>query len=348
MRVFEELAANQHIQFVLATHSPHLSAASPAGALRAVIDGQVHPFATTPSRWTSWTRWAQFDRMEIIPLLKTKAVVFVENRDDRDYLQMFARKLWGEAKTNRVWEGLCFLFTYQEPIAANVKRLARQVKDLLNSGSLGGVAAGRQPRFLVIGDRDYRSAAKIKELRKGLEKAAGVSEFKLDLGCEVWKRNEIENYLLDPQAIEQAVVASLADPAQTAAARSVVQEAIASGLEQLKEQARIRIAHQLQHSDYTFRGDFTKTDRESRGIIEQEWGDGFALCDAKELLSLIRKSLQTHHLRARLTESAIVECMASVPADVRSVLRRLQQHSAATPRNRKQRKAPEGAKGGTA
>ena len=83
-----------------------------------------------------------FDRMEIIPLLKTKAVVFVENRDDRDYLEMFARKLWGEAKTNRVWEGLCFLFTYQEPIAANVKRLARQVKDLLNSGSLGGWPPG--------------------------------------------------------------------------------------------------------------------------------------------------------------------------------------------------------------
>jgi predicted ATPase len=342
MRMFEELAEKNGIQFVLATHSPHLLAASPAGSLRAVIDGKAHPFATTPEQMDVLDTLGAFDRMEIIPLLKTKAVVFVENRDDRDYLEMFARKLWGEAKTKKVWEGLSFLFTYQEPLAASVNRLARQVKDLLNTESLGDLAGGRQPRFLVIGDRDYHSKATVKELCKEVEKAAKSEDFSLNLRCVIWTHNEIENYLIDPQAIETAVMSSVAEPAQQAKAKTIVKEAMKSGLEKLKEDARMRISQQLQQSDHTFRGDYTKTTLQSNKIIEEEWGDGLSLCDAKKLLSHIRQELQTSKVGGRLAESAIVEAMSAVPADVEAILKRLREHSVATLRKRKQAQTAKG------
>jgi hypothetical protein len=262
-----------------------------------------------------------FDRMEIIPLLRTKAVVFVENRDDKNYLKAFAIKRWGELKAAQVWEGLSFLYTYQEPIAADVKLLARQVKDLLNAPSLGGLAKGTSPRFLVIGDRDYRSKKATLEAKKELEQKAQSNDFKLDLNCRIWQRNEIENYLLDPRAIEEAVISRLASPDQEAEARAAIKEMLPMEIEKLKAAARVQIGSKLQQQSSEYRGDFAKTTKEVERILAEEWGEGFALCDAKKLLSSIRAGLQTRKIRAKLVEEDIIVHMQNVPEDVEHVLR---------------------------
>lgn len=327
MRVFEELSVAHQIQFILATHSPHLLASSSPGSLRALIDGKAHSFATTPEQMDILDTLGAFDRMEIIPLLRTKAIVFVENRDDRDYLKMFAKKLWGEVKTQNIWEGLCFLYTYQEPMAADAKRLARQIRDLLSSNRLGSLAGGRQPRFLVIGDRDYRSLPMVKKQARELEKQARSDDFKLDLKCYVWTRNEIENYLLDFEAIKQAALSSQPLGQQKIRVETVIDEVMQQELKALKEDARIRMASQLQQSDPKYRGDYSKTTREAQALIEAEWGDGLGLCDAKKLLSALRTALQTKQVRARLSESAIIKQMVSVPKDVKTTLNLLKKHA---------------------
>jgi predicted ATPase len=327
MKVFEELAINAGIQFVMASHSPHLLAAAPSGSLRAMIEGRAHAFAQTPEQMDVLDSLGAFDRMEIIPLLRTKAVVFTENRDDRDYLKMFAVKFWGEERAAKIWEGLSFLFTYQEPISADVKRLARQVKDLLNAPSLGDLAVGQQPRFVVVGDRDYRSEASAEAARSDLESKAKSDDFKLDLACSIWKRNEIENYLLDPAAIEEAVVSTLRDITREQEARDAVGESISKHVAALKEDARIRIAGKLQHDNYEYRGDYAKTTKEADRILEKEWGDGLALCDAKRLLSGIRADLQSLRIPVRLNEADVVRHLSEIPKDVRIVLQRLHQLS---------------------
>ncbi|MBL9158386.1 MAG: AAA family ATPase [Verrucomicrobiales bacterium] len=351
MKVFEELAIDPGIQFVMASHSPHLLAAAPSGSLRAMIEGRAHAFAQTPEQMDVLDSLGAFDRMEIVPLLRTKAVVFTENRDDRDYLKMFAVKHWGEEKTARVWEGLSFLFTYQEPISADVKRLARQVKDLLNAPSLGDLAVGQQARFVVVGDRDYRSEASSEAARNDLESKAKSDDFKLDLVCSIWKRNEIENYLLDPSALEEAVVSTLRDSSLEQKARDVVKASLSKNLVSLKEDARLRIAGKLQHENHEFRGDYVKTTKEASRILDEEWGDGLALCDAKKLLSGIRADLQSARIPARLNEADVVKQMSEVPKDVRIVLQRLQQLATPTqavrPRRRRMAKVAAPKKGVT-
>ena len=324
MRIFEELAQEPGIQFIMATHSPHLMSAAPSGALRAMIEGRAHAFAQTPEQMDVLDTLGAFDRMEIIPLLRTKAVVFVENRDDKDYLKEFAIRLWGQPKAAQVWEGLSFLYTYQEPIAADVKRLARQVKDLLNAPSLGDLAKGSQPRFFVVGDRDYRSKRAASEAKKELEDKAKSNDFKLDLSCSIWQRNEIENYLLNSAAIEAAVVSRLAEPNQEAEAKSALKEIILAEIEKLKQAASIQIGSKLQQQSSEYRGDYAKTTKEVERILADEWGDGFSLCDAKKLLSAIRVGLQARKIRTRLSEKDIISQMPKVPDDVASVLRAIQ------------------------
>ena len=340
MRVFEELARAEGLQFILATHSPHLLAAAPTGSLRAMIEGRAHAFATTPEQMDALDSLGAFDRMEIVPLLRTKAVVFVENRDDRDILEMFARKLWGEAKTRRVWDGLSFLFTYQDPISADVKELARPVKDLLNSKELAKIGGGRQPRFLVIGDRDYRMEEGLVKAKRALEKEAKGENFKLDLRCSVWSRNEIENYLLNRDAIDQVVVKNLRLSSETASAKAAVKEAIVQSLDVQKTEVQVRIAGKLQHEDPDCRNDYIRATKRSREILEAEWGDGFALCDAKKLLSQIQWELQKRKIQTRLTEWEIVKAMSQVPEDIADVLKLLKKHASIPKRNRKATGAP--------
>lgn len=337
MHIFADLVEDDGLQFVLASHSPHLISAAPPGSLRAMIEGKAHTFATEPEQMDLLDSLGAFDRMEIVPLLRTKSVVFVENRDDRNYLELFAKKLWGDAKTRKIWDGLSFLYTYQEPVTADVKRLARQVKDLLNTDGLSHLHGGRQARFLVIGDRDYRSDASAKKARKELEKKAKGSEFKLDLRCSIWSRNEIENYLLEVKAIEKAALKTAKDATQTEAIKTAVHEAIKESLVAQKAEVQIRIAQKLQHEDPDCRNDYVKATRRSEEILNQEWADGMALCDAKKLLSHIRSTFQTRKLKTGLSESDIVEAMGEVPDDVVRVLKMLKTHTSTPSAIRKTR-----------
>jgi predicted ATPase len=338
MGVFEDLARDQGIQFVLATHSPHLLAAAPEGSLRAMIDGRAHPFAQTPEHMDVLDTLGAFDRMEVVQLLRTKAVVFVENRDDRDILWLFAEKLWGDRKAREIWDRLSFLFTYQEPISADAKQLARQVKDLLTATELRDLAGNRQPKFLVIGDRDYRSAERLKEAWRETEKKARGPEFGLDLSVHVWSRNEIENYLVDREALLAAAASARDSKHKQSLVRKVVGDAFDKAMVTLREEAQMHIAAKLQHEDHALRGDFVKTSRRAEEILAAEWTNGSGLCDAKRLLSGIRRVLQEKGIRTRVTIPDIIGAMKSVPEEVAAVLKKMQRLGYA-PRMRSARRA---------
>jgi hypothetical protein len=70
-----------------------------------------------------------------------------------------------------------------------------------------------------------------------------------------------------------------------------------------------------------------KATRRSGEILNQEWADGMALCDAKKLLSHIRSTFQTRKLKTGLSESDIVEAMGGVPDEVVKVLKMLKSHT---------------------
>jgi len=318
LRIFCELAQDEGMQFLIATHSPHLLAAAPPGSLRICQAGRAVPFATTPERIRILESLGAMDRMEIVPLLAHRAVVFVENRSDRRLIECFASKRWGPAKAKAVWDGVSFLYTYQEPVSAGVLDLARQVRDLLDAHGLGPLATSRPVRFLAIGDRDHRDAASRRGAMREIARKAKSSAFKLDLKLAIWERNEIENYLLDARAILKALDRQASDDSAWKAKRGAFEKALQDAIESLREDARQKLASRVQTEDRRLSYQ-TATER-ADAILAREWGDGTGLCDAKAVLSKLRAWLQAQKLPLRLAEEDIIDAMDEVPRDVARIL----------------------------
>lgn len=178
MAMLVRLAREEGFQFVLATHSPQLLGAAPSGSVRICARGRVVALAADPEQLRLLGDLGAMDRMELVPLLTNRTVVFVENRSDRKLLEFFARRHWGVAKQQEVWRSLTFLFTYGSPVESHVLDLARQVRDLLNESGLE--QKGKAVRMIAIGDRDYRTDASRRKVMAEHGKKAQTKPYGMD------------------------------------------------------------------------------------------------------------------------------------------------------------------------
>ena len=322
MGVLERLAREEPAQFILATHSPQLLSAAPGGSIRVCMDGAVVPFDVAPAQFRLLEDLGAMDRMEIVPLLTNRAIVFVENRSDQKLLEQFARKHWGENKQQEIWRVLTFMYTYQGPVEARVLDLARQIKNLLNSPD---ISLAQPVRMLALGDRDYRTdASRRKELRAHATRAKS-SAYQLDLTLRLWEANEIENYLLDRTAL-LATLGREADEQGIARRWSSQQRKFVDELDSLlneqREPVRQALATRIQNDDRRLALS-TALDRADE-FLSRAWQEPTRWCDAKHVISRLRAWLQEQGLPLRIAEDEIVEAMDVVPIDVQRVLREVQ------------------------
>ena len=321
MRILARLGSEERVQFVLATHSPQLLNAAPEGAVRICMDGRVAALRVEPDQLRLLEELGAMDRMEIVPLLTSRAVVFVENKRDRNLLQQFARKHWGEKKQQDIWRGLTFLYTYRSPVDAGVLDLGRQVRDLLNSPD---IASGRPVRMLAIGDRDYRTDASRRTVLRTHASRAKTDAYQLDFKLLLWDANEIENYLLDRTAI-LTVLDRQADERQLGTVWKQQRQAFVAELDRLldaqREHVRQSVATRIQQEDRRLALK-TALDRADQ-FLNARWEDPERWCDAKAVLGDLRTWLQSRGLALRIAERDIIGDMAAVPADIRKALRAL-------------------------
>lgn len=321
MRILARLGSEERVQFILATHSPQLLNAAPEGAVRICMDGRVAALRVEPDQLRLLEELGAMDRMEIVPLLTSRAVVFVENKRDRNLLQQFARKHWGEKKQQDVWRGLTFLYTYRSPVDAGVLDLGRQVRDLLNSPD---IASGRPVRMLAIGDRDYRTDASRRTVLRTHASRAKTDAYQLDFKLLLWDANEIENYLLDRTAI-LTVLDRHADERQLGTVWKQQRQAFVAELDRLldaqREHVRQSVATRIQQEDRRLALK-TALDRADQ-FLNARWKEPERWCDAKAVLGDLRTWLQSRGLALRIAERDIIRDMAAVPADIRKALRAL-------------------------
>lgn len=321
MRILARLGSEERVQFILATHSPQLLNAAPEGAVRICMDGRVAALRVEPDQLRLLEELGAMDRMEIVPLLTSRAVVFVENKRDRNLLQQFARKHWGEKKQQDIWRGLTFLYTYRSPVDAGVLDLGRQVRDLLNSPD---IASGRPVRMLAIGDRDYRTDASRRTVLRTHASRAKTDAYQLDFKLLLWDANEIENYLLDRTAI-LTVLDRQADERQLGTVWKQQRQAFVAELDRLldaqREHVRQSVATRIQQEDRRLALK-TALDRADQ-FLNARWKDPERWCDAKAVLGDLRTWLQSRGLALRIAERDIIRDMAAVPADIRKALRAL-------------------------
>jgi len=118
--------------------------------------------------------------------------------------------------------------------------------------------------------------------------------------------------------------------------RDIVSAAIAEQREAVTE----RLAARLQDRDR--RQNLTTCMSEARKLMDAEWGDGSAWCDAKKVLSAARAWLQSKGIPAQaLTHKNIIAAMTNVPADIVKLVKALVKlaRSDASPARRKPRRS---------
>ena len=316
MRILVRLAAEEETQFVMATHAPQILDAAPEGAIRVCAGGRVDGFTPTSASLSLLQDLGALDQMEIVPLLTYRCVVFVENRTDRRLLEAFAVKHWGESRRERVWRRLSFLYMYGSAAEPAVLSSARQVHDLLTSA---GIAPGPTPRMLAISDRDWRTDRDRRQTLRDLDRKAG--EAPMAIRFLMWKRREIENYLLDQVAAlatldEQARVAGLRDQWEEKRGAFIGEWRRLVAVE--REQVRRRVASRIQQQDR--RLDLGAAMRQADAFLESELDSLEHWCDAKRVLSALRGWLQANGLPFRLRDRELIGALSEVPKEMQAAL----------------------------
>ncbi len=326
MDALTEIATGENLQFVIATHSPQLLRAAPASAIRICKSSRIINFKPGPDQLELLDDLGVMERMELVPLLQGRRMVFVENRDDRKLIELFAKQHRGQEALSFL-NRITFLYTYQEPISSGVLQKARQINDLFKEPDLLDLGGKSSIKFLAIGDRDYRDDEAIADEIAKMETKSQQNESKFDFRLRIWQRNEIENYLLDQDASLRSLkqdVESRNRLDEWEAIENEFIEVFDRTIQQQREQIIERKAGLIQQADR--RLDLTAAMKQSREYFETRWtGNGTSWCDAKVVIAELRKWVQAKGLSpGSLSQARIIQNMQTIPTDMVQLIEELE------------------------
>ncbi len=244
-------------------------------------------------------------------LAKSRRAVFIEGKDFK-ILSGFARKLKKQAVANRS------NFAAIQVDGYNPQKVSEFAKGM-------EIALGTTIMKAVIFDRDYRSDDEVAEMRDQLK------EFTIFV--HIHDRKELENYLLEPKAIDRALGMRVADHNKRTNSTIVFNEKAEEIFKSLTEKMKYRMVAQF----LSKRGPFEKS--KNRGLdqatvnqklieeFEEIWSSlsgRLAIVPGKEFLSQLNQYLQEHY-KVTLTVSAIINAMLpeEIPEEVKELIEKL-------------------------
>ncbi len=313
---------NEGVQVIAATHATELiTTANPE---------QIISFAnTTPHRLHVRTEVlntvANLGGLENLALLLIDSyskVVIVEDKYDESLLRLFMRQILGAQEYGLVQSRLIFLHHHARPSGDSVRKLLEALRQAFRATKPIEVKA------FVIADRDY---ALEEQLTMELEKyTRPEGPFAANQTWHIWQRLEIENYLLAPNAIVNAVLKSA--PAGTPPLNPTKQtllELLEEAIESSRNAVRKRLIdafHDRNRIEKLGWQASTVTEK-AEEFLEQIWHgeQRFLWCDAKEVvLPALRETIQQQY-DVTLTDRAIIEALTpdDVPSDLREALEKL-------------------------
>jgi predicted ATPase len=252
-------------------------------------------------------------------IAKTRRVVFVEGLDFQ-LLSGFARTCGMQRLANRAD------FAVVQTEGFNPRRavdLAAGIEKTVGSKVL---------RAVVL-DRDYRSDVELAEVKADLAKAG----FKV----HIHRRKEIENYLLDPGALQAALVTRLRERARRSGGAVKAAPDLKSYLASCMEHFRHDVFAQLlaRFTDFKKRSaahlDHATVAAELSREFERKWsesGGPEAMVPGKDVLAKLNSKLQ-EELGVTVTDAQICSqfTRATVPSDVKELLDMLDAFGKADP-----------------
>lgn len=244
-------------------------------------------------------------------LAKSKRVVFVEGKDFQ-ILSMFARKLDKQTVANRSDFAVIPVEGFNPQ---KVSDFSKGMELTLGTGLLKA----------VIFDRDYRSEDEIAKVRKDLSKFANVAH--------IHTRKEIENYLLEPVAIDRALTRRIAEYNKRTDNNIEYNKKAEDILGSLTEVMKSKISGQFLSKRIDFEKaknpglDLATINQRLLEKFEEIWNNlssRLELISGKEILSLLNKYLQEQY-KITLSATAIISAMhqEEVPDEIRKLIEEL-------------------------
>lgn len=249
-------------------------------------------------------------------LAKTRRAVFVEGKDFQ-VLSRFARKLRKITIANRADFAVVPTNGFNPTKAKNLKEGMELTLGLkVNAG--------------IILDRDYRSDEERKEIVK---KCKGFSEF-----VQIHSRKEIENFLLNPKAIDRAARKRVSSQSERTGVKVEYTDCAEDILSEFATEQHSYVSTQHISKRVIFekgRGSGINSEKATQHTIEwlsQQWEEGLnsrlKLISGKSALSFFNQKLRDQY-GVSVTSSAIIDAMnvEEIPDEIVELISEMQKLS---------------------
>ncbi len=253
-----------------------------------------------------------FDNIQIAQLQEFRRMIVVEDQDDWKFLQVFGKKILGAANWQKVERRLAIYPAKGNPCRQDMKKLRKQLTSLFKLNLTGSPL-----KFFVIADWDYHPFRE-----KLLQK---LSEIDPNIEYHIWKRAEIENYMLVPSAIERIVKDK--NGIETLSNGPLI-DSYHVAIEESKEIVEEKVAKAIEdYSNVEKKGwDIVRKNRAAKKMMNEIWeADKPALADAKAyVLPKIKRWLQESKY-AQFSDLALAESIYrdEIDPEIVNVIRRV-------------------------
>lgn len=296
-------------QVLFATHSRELiTRVSPENILSLEDDGAKR-LQVAFDVYDALDRLGSIDPTQLATIQAYRRIVVIEDESDRSLLASFCAKSLGADKWQQVERRLGFCYSKGNPWKQQgLDRLRGMLQQMITVG-------GQALQIFVIADRDYHP--NVEELESQL-----VSP---NLQVHIWRRTEIENYLLNISAIRRLLrerddqmeldEQELQDEFERLieASRGTADDGLVQALDEVRKRQRER-------------WDAATMNRMAREYLDQNWASHrIELADAKDIvLPGIKRWLQEHEIGA-FSDHSLAEAFLrdDLPDEVHLLAQRL-------------------------
>lgn len=252
-------------------------------------------------------------------LAKSKRVVFVEGKDFQ-ILSLFARRLRKNQVANRSDFAVVPVGGFN----------AQKVRDFSKGIEL---TIGSEILKAVVFDRDYRSAQEVKEELKNLKRVVTFAW--------IHNRKEIENYLLDHNAIIRAINSRIEEQNKRCGTNKIFKEDIQLLIINITEEIKTYVLAQFLSKRKEWEQaknpgyDESTINMSLMDEFEKLWDDfdnRMAIVPAKKVFIKLNKYLQDNY-DINISTNLIISCFKrqEIPADIESLVRKLDEFRCDSP-----------------
>jgi len=305
-----ERLVNQGKQVLLATHSRELiTRVNPENILS--LDDGAKRLRVAFDIYDTLDRLGSLDPTQLALVQAYRRVVVVESRTDRDLLSVFCAKTLGPEVWQQVERRVAFCYSRGNPWKQHdMARLRQLLQQVI-------AVSGPSLELFVIADRDYHPD--VERLEASLPSD--------HIHWHVWRRAEIENYLLHRPALVRLVSSG---DSQRTIDEALLEQELDRLVESSRNSANDRLVQALDEvrKRESRSWDAATMARMAREYLDEHWeANRVALADAKDVvLPGIKRWLQEHGA-GQFSDRRLAETLTAddLPDEVHELAKRLVQ-----------------------